>query len=122
MDLAYIGYLLFVFPGFCFVWTYRHFSKASKISDFEWAAWSFLFGTALFFLTMLFASISNAKLPAIPLNDPAAEIGGFLGTGLAIATGLAFPLGFICAGISKSGAFKEIDTTLSRLLEWLTRK
>jgi hypothetical protein len=122
MELAYIGYLLFVFPGFCFLWTYRHFTRAPKMGEFEWAGWSFVFGVLLFFLTMYLVGITGTELPAISLTDPAAALGGFLGTGLGITTAASFPLGFACAVVSKKGLFSKVDRALFHLLEWLSKR
>jgi len=109
---------MFVIPGFALVWTFRHFTKVPKIGEFEYAAWSFLWGV---FLTMFFGvllKIEHNPGPILPLDNPAAYLGGLIGYALAVATGLAFPLGFIGAAISERGFFKWIDKQLFRLLFW----
>ena len=92
------------------------------MGEFEWAGWSFVFGVLLFFFTMYLVEITGTKLPAIPLTNPAAALGGFLGTGLGITTAASFPLGYTCALISRKGHFRKIDAALFRLLEWLVRQ
>lgn len=118
MDLSIIGYLLFIIPGFCLVWTFRHFTKSKNgIGEFEYAGWSFLWGIALFFLDIWIMKITRTPLPQTSTNDPIRVAGAFLGMGLAIAIGLSFPLGYFGAVISKWGLFKWIDKKLFRLIE-----
>ena len=121
MDLAYTGYLLFVVPGFCLVWTYRHFTKAPKIGEFEYAVWSLLWGAVLTLLLGVVLKLENNPGPTLPLNNPAALLGGLLGISLAIATGLAFPLGFLGASISDRGFFAWIDKLSFKLLAWISK-
>lgn len=120
MDLTYIGYLIFVFPGFCLVWTYRHFTKAGNIGEFEYAAWSFLWGTFLFLLLGYFEKMRGIPLPTISLDNPAAQLGGFTGFSLGQAFLLAFPLGFMGALLSHFGMFNALDKGLHWVLKRLT--
>ena len=59
----------------------------------------------------------NASLPVIPLDNPEATFGGFLGVGLFYATVAAFPLGLLAAYIAKMGFFAWIDKKLFYLLD-----
>jgi hypothetical protein len=111
MDLNYISYLLFVVPGFCFVWTYKHFTKAQKIGEFEYAAWSFLWGVPLLLLVNKIISLLHINLPAIPPNNPAALLGSFAGFSFCSAI-IVFPLGFFAAWIAHRGLFQWIDKKL----------
>lgn len=121
MDLAYIGYLLFVVPGFCFIWTYRHFTKAPKLEGFEFAAWSLFFGSLISLVSLKIVLFVGTPLHEIPLNDPAAMLGGILGAGLGIATGGSFPLGFIVAIMQRKGYFEQLDKWLFWLIVKLAK-
>lgn len=117
MDLTVIGYLLFVIPGFCLVWTYRHFTRAKTIGDFEYAIWSFLWGTVLFLSTTKLIERKNISLPLIDMNNPITITASFLGMGLGIAFGISFLLGY--AGALLHPAFKWIDEKLFLLIKKL---
>ncbi len=121
MDIAYAGYLLFVIPGFVLIWTYRHFTKAKKIGEFEYAAWSFFWGAALFLVVIgIVTKFGYAPVP-VPLNNPAAIIGSLVAISLALATVGAIPLAFIGAQISRMGLFKFVDKGLFKLLKKLSK-
>jgi len=117
MDLSYTSYLLFVIPGFCLVWTYRHFTKSSKIGEFEYAAWSFLWGVPQFLLAGFIISWRHASLPAVPPNNPGALLGSLVGISSGLAIGGSFLLGFTAAHLSRTGLFSWIDKKLFQLIE-----
>jgi hypothetical protein len=117
MDFAYIGYLLFVIPGFCFIWTYRHFTKAAKLGEFEYAAWSLLFGTLLFLIVISLALWNGHSDIAFNPNDPSSTIGSVLGIALGVAITASFPLGFACAGLARSGFFRYVDDSCFKMLQ-----
>ncbi len=119
MDFAYIGYLLFVVPGFFLVWTYRHFTNAEKIGEFEYAAWSFFFGVFLFIADIYILSINNKSLPPIPINNIADLLGSIIGISLGIVLGSSFLIGYIGAFISRMGLFRWVDKKLFKFLDWL---
>jgi hypothetical protein len=121
MDLTYAGYILFVIPGFTLVWTYRHFTKATKIGEFEYAAWSFLWGVILFLTTGTLLKFQNSILPSVPLNDIGAVIGSLLGISLGTAMSLSFPLGLVGVVIARLGFFDWIDKKLFKLLSVFNR-
>jgi hypothetical protein len=122
MDLTTIGYLLFIVPGFCLVWTYRHFTKAEKIGDFEYAIWSFLWGSVLLILIAKLIQIRHILLPSISMDEPILLAAAFLGMGLAIIVVLALPLGYIGALLCKLRLFEWIDKKLFWLIEKLPSK
>lgn len=121
MDLNLITYLLFVIPGFCFVWTFRHFTKAQKIGEFEYAVWSFIFGSVIFLLFGCIQIYRKMEMPVVDFSDPSQLLGALLGTGLGLAIVMSFPLGFIFAYFSKIGIFKFVDQKLNKLLDWLQK-
>lgn len=119
MDIVYLAYLLFIFPGFCFVWTYRHFTKKPKLGEFEYAAWSFLFGILMFWIVF---STGGEELDfMMDLNKPFELFSHGLGAGLGVALAASFPLGFMGAVISKWGLFTWIDKILFKLIEKLSK-
>jgi len=117
MDLSYAAYLLFVVPGFCLVWTYRHFTESGKIGEFEYAAWSFLWGVVVFVLFCLIVSWEHISFPPVPLNDLGALLGSLVGISIGLALGGAFAFGFIGATLSRLGLFQWIDKQIFHLLD-----
>jgi RsiW-degrading membrane proteinase PrsW (M82 family) len=121
MEITFIGYLLFVIPGFCFVWTYRHYTEPKNINDFEYAAWSFIWGTIIF---LIFAICQKVNLygihtkpdPSISLDNPFSIIGSLLGYAIAVATIISFPLGYGAAYLFHRNFFRKID---KKLLDWI---
>lgn len=122
MDLTIIGYLLLIVPGFCFVWTYRHFSKLEKIGDFEYAIWSFLWGFILFLLTVKYIQIAHISLPPTSTNEPISFASASLGIGFSTAILFSFPLGYIGAFFYRIGLFSWINKRLLQLLELVRLK
>jgi hypothetical protein len=122
MDLSYAGYLLFVVPGFCLVWTYRHFTRSQKIGEFEYAVWSFLWGVPLLLCFGWIASWRHDPLLQTPLNSPGAVLGSLVGISLSIAIGGSFLLGFVAAFLSRIGLFGWINKKLFCLLDKLAQK
>lgn len=121
MDMSTFGYLLFVLPGFVVVWSYRHFTKAKQIGDFEYAAWSFVWGTFIFFLFGLCIRMNDAlgiesRDVVFDPNNPFELFATILGAGFALAMFLALPVGYGGAWISKKGYFQKIDNFFFRKL------
>lgn len=127
IELAFIAYLLFVIPGFCLVWSYRHFAKSDhKIGDFEYAAWGLLWGV---FLIILFELISKPvewlygflgieKLEIIfDLQDSFALIGSLASFSLVLATLLAVPLGWFLVYTRSDKLFHRVDKFLFKLIK-----
>lgn len=123
MDLALFGYLLFVLPGFCLVRTFRHYTQAlrgvnaneSRMGDFEYAAWSFLYGTLMFLFAFLVGGINSSVI--LDLNYPFELFSTALGMGLGVAIGASFPLGWLGAAIAHKGVFSWVDSFLLKLLK-----
>ena len=120
--ITYIGYALFVIPGFVLVWTYRHFTRAPKIGEFQYAAWSFFWGVIEFMVLVgIPIQLGYTHLPTVPLDNPAALLGSLVGISVPLAAIGSFPLGFIGAQISRAGFFKFIDKKLFNLLRKISR-
>lgn len=117
IDLSYAGYLLFVVPGFCSVWTYRHFTESGKMGEFEYAVWSFLWGVPQFLFFGFIASWEKTASLSIPLNNPGAILGSLVGISLVLVLGESFISGFIAARLSRGGLFIWIDKKLFWLLD-----
>lgn len=120
MDLTAIGYLLFVIPGFCMVWSYRHFTKAKQIGEFEYAIWSFLWGSSMLLSVIKFGELrSAAPLPLPSMDNPFLFAAASLGMGLAAST-IAFVLGYVGAFFFHLGLFSSIDKFLFWLIKEVT--
>jgi hypothetical protein len=127
MDIAYIGYLIFVIPGFTFVWTLRHFTKVGRLGEFEYAGWSLFAGIGMLYVYGLCIEF-NTKISdwfgvnpnsdaTINLSDPFALLGSLIGIGLGLTISLSFPLGYFAAYLSKKGLFAWVDNKLFSLLD-----
>lgn len=117
MDLAILGYLLFTIPGFCLVWTYRHFTQKTQIGDFEYAMWSFVWGTLMFVLTV-YLSDEVGKI-VIDVNNPLKSAATSMGIGFGLVVGFSFPAGYLGAVMYSAGLFTWIDSKLFAFIEIL---
>lgn len=120
MDWTVIGYILLIIPGFLTIWTYRYFTKATKLGDFEYAAWSFVWGMILLFALYYLGKIRGKEFPMIPDYSLEAFMGGVLGTGIGISILISFPVGFIGAILSKLGAFRFLNVLFSKLFDFFS--
>ncbi len=124
MDVAYLAYVLFVIPGFVLVWSYRHFTKAKQIGDFEYAAWSLVWGTLIFILIGLmikirgiFGTIIESFTIVLDPNNPLELLSTALAVCLILVTIIAFPVGYFGAWLSAKGCFRSIDKVLFNFLQ-----
>lgn len=105
-----------VVPGAVLIWTYRHFTKSERsMGEFEYAAWSFIWGLVLYLFTLLMIIITGHGVPAPPANDVAAQLGSVMGIGIGIIIGAALPMGFFGAVVANAGLFKWVDSLLMKL-------
>jgi hypothetical protein len=120
MDITFLCYLLFTIPGFCLVWTFRHFARRTEIGDFEYAVWSFVWGTLMFALSV-YASKDVGQI-IFDLNNPLKLFSTSLGMGLGLSIVFAFPFGFMAATLNSMGLFYWIDKMLFALIKFLSNK
>lgn len=111
-----ITYFLFVIPGFFLVWTYRHFTKAQDLGQFEYAAWSLLWGVVELIFLYTSSTVFHLNFPSVPLSGPGA-LGSLIGAALAFAVTISFPLGLIGAFLSHTGLFGLIDELIFKVLK-----
>lgn len=118
MDLAFLAFLIFTIPGFCFVWTFRHFAQLPKLGDFEYAEWSFLCGIALLFFYILISDGTGPESRVLNFEKPLELFSTSIALGLGISILLSFPLGYALAGIHRYfGWFSLINQKLLNLIK-----
>ncbi len=109
-----LNYLLFVIPGFMVIWSYRHFTRAEKMGEFEYAAWSLIWGIFFMMATYTWGNFIGRPFPNIALDN----LGGLNGV-IAALTPLAVLIGYVGAVLYHRFYLSKIHKLL---LSWVGKK
>jgi len=104
-------YLLFIVPGFVLVATYRYFVRSEKSSQFELAAFSFVWGMALFVIFTYFYNNGSDEKGLL------ASFEGVFTAAVASSVLFALPIGFFGAWFVHREVFKFIKQKLFNSIE-----